>query len=535
MRLTALCWLLLLLCSVWYASWLLAGRTEMQPADPFGASASRIDFGRSMADCALLIMLATFGLLERSHETTAHSAQIAWVGVFLLGCARALERPKLGGAIAGVAIGLTVLTRGIPTAVVLTLTAALAPALSRPYRLVAWPMLSALTLAALATALPWPLALGHADWVGLADPVAALNHRAAWLARNTGQLAWPTAASWSNLLRNLPWFFWPAWPIAAWAVWQWRSQRLAAAVALPALCTAGLLMLAVFSTGASEVALLPAIAPMAMLAALGVPALRRGISSLIDWFAVMSFSLIGLALWAYWLAFMTGWPPRMALSAQRAVRGFMPILDPLEALLGLAATIAWIVLVYWRVSRQPRALPAMPQTTTAPRDVTAAKPSARSSADAKAAASHAGSDSTPPAPSHSWLAIHSTATTKSSYHVSLLWLTHALVVPLFICLCTSTVLLTVAGPMSSAWRSRSGSVGRLPPPSVSSTLGSVGRLPPPLLRLVNVGSGQAVLAQPNARYQLIVVLSSLGTTKLACQRCSVPGLNHSETTGIGLL
>jgi len=356
MRLTALCWLVLLLCSVWYASWLLAGRTEMQPADPFGASASRIDFGRSMADCALLIMLATLGLLERSHETTAHSAQIAWVGVFLFGCARALERPKLGGAIAGVAIGLTVLTRGIPTAVVLALTAALATALSRPYRLVAWPMLSAMTLAALATALPWPLALGHADWIGLADPVAALNHRAAWLARNAGQLSWPTAASWSNLLRNLPWFFWPAWPIAAWAVWQWRSQRLAAAVALPAACTAGLLMLAVFSTGASEVALLPVIAPMAMLAALGVPALRRGISSLIDWFAVMSFSLIGLALWAYWLAFMTGWPPRMALSAQRAVRGFMPILDPLEALLGLAATIAWIVLVYWRVSRQPRAL-----------------------------------------------------------------------------------------------------------------------------------------------------------------------------------
>jgi 4-amino-4-deoxy-L-arabinose transferase-like glycosyltransferase len=240
--------------------------------------------------------------------------------------------------------------------VVLALTAALATALSRPYRLVAWPMLSAMTLAALATALPWPLALGHAHWVGLADPVAALNHRAAWLARNAGQLSWPTAASWSNLLRNLPWFFWPAWPIAAWAVWQWRSQRLAAAVALPALCTAGLLMLAVFSTGASEVALLPVIAPMAMLAALGVPALRRGISSLIDWFAVMSFSLIGLALWAYWLAFMTGWPPRMAISAQRAVRGFMPILDPLEALLGLAATIAWIVLVYWRVSRQPRAL-----------------------------------------------------------------------------------------------------------------------------------------------------------------------------------
>jgi 4-amino-4-deoxy-L-arabinose transferase-like glycosyltransferase len=70
----------------------------------------------------------------------------------------------------------------------------------------------------------------------------------------------------------------------------------------------------------------------------------------------MTFSLIGLALWAYWIAFMTGWPPRMALSAERASRGFNPVLDPLELVLGLAATLAWVLLVYWRISRQPRAL-----------------------------------------------------------------------------------------------------------------------------------------------------------------------------------
>ena len=38
----------------------------------------------------------------------------------------------------------------------------------------------------------------------------------------------------------------------------------------------------------------------------------------IDWFSVMTFSVVGLAIWAYWIAFTTGFPPRMAQKAQEA-------------------------------------------------------------------------------------------------------------------------------------------------------------------------------------------------------------------------
>ena len=104
----------------------------------------------------------------------------------------------------------------------------------------------------------------------------------------------------------------------------------------------------------SEGLLLPATVPMAMLAGVGLPTLRRGIVSLIDWFAVMSFSLFGIAIWAWWIALVTGYPPRMAFRASRLAPGFDPPLVLVEVGLGVLATLAWLALVRWRISRRPR-------------------------------------------------------------------------------------------------------------------------------------------------------------------------------------
>ena len=345
----AMAWLALFLVCVWYASWLLARRPEVQPADPFGASASRSDYGRAVADCALLLTLATFGLLARVHETTAESAQVAWIGVFLFGCASALERPRLGGALAGLAVGLTALSRGLPPALALAFVALLLPARVGAYRLVARPMVAAFVPVALAVSLSWPLALA-----GAGDPGA--EHLEAWLGWNRGLASGPTGDTLGYALETVPWFFWPAWPLAGWALWRWRERRLEPALAVPAATGAALALVALLSPRGAEAMLLPLVPSVAMLGALALPTIRRTVTSLIDWFAVMTFTLIGAALWAYWIAFQTGWPPRMAFRAQQSVLGFSPEVDLVEVLIGAAVTLAWLALVAWRVSRQPRAL-----------------------------------------------------------------------------------------------------------------------------------------------------------------------------------
>src|SRR5690606_38698137 len=59
-------------------------------------------------------------------------------------------------------------------------------------------------------------------------------------------------------------------------------------------------------------------------------------------------------IWAYWIALMTGFPPRMAYRASRIAPGFTPDWIVVEIVLGGLATVAWLLLVRWRASRQPR-------------------------------------------------------------------------------------------------------------------------------------------------------------------------------------
>ncbi len=341
-----LAWALML---AWYAAWALARRPGVQPSDPFGASASSVDYGRAIADSALLVLMATFGLLVRMHETTADPAQVAWIAAFLFGCAIALERPTTGGAIAGAAIAATLLSRGAGTALALLLVLGLLPLASRTYRLVGWRMLPPALAVALTGALPWPLLLAGGD-------AAARAHLLEWAAWNLATMAGPGVDSLRYFARTIPWFYWPAWPVALWAAWRWRGRWGEPAVALPMLTAAALGLRALASPSGGESWLLPATVPLAMLAAVGMPTLERGIVNLIDWFAVTSFSLFGIVIWAYWIALMTGYPPRMAYRASQIAPGFTPEWIGVEIALGGLATLAWLALVRWRISRQPRVI-----------------------------------------------------------------------------------------------------------------------------------------------------------------------------------
>ena len=70
-RLPNLLWFGITAMSVWYGTYLLGRRSEAQPlALPFGGEPEPRDYGRMLADAALLLLLATVGILQRTHETT---------------------------------------------------------------------------------------------------------------------------------------------------------------------------------------------------------------------------------------------------------------------------------------------------------------------------------------------------------------------------------------------------------------------------------------------------------------------------------
>lgn len=305
----------------------------------FTARAAQALYGTEHRWAAALVLMGSVGLLVRGHELNAHTAQFAAAAIMLDGLAR-LPQGRRGGALLALGAALLLLAGGAAEAVLF--------------------LLLAVALAAAVAAHRTPVARRALTW-GLAGALAFAVAWITWLTARQASL--PTALGldrWMDSTNLRPlyypgilgWFAWPAWPLAAWALYRGRRQWRTAAIALPVLAFAGLLLLYAFVARPGEEHGLVLLLPLSLLGAAGVLTLRRGAANALLWFAVMLFGFIGLLFWAYWSAHDLGTPARLA---QRLVRLGVPdvgTLRPWAPVLGVLLTIAWIGFLA-RVRRSP--------------------------------------------------------------------------------------------------------------------------------------------------------------------------------------
>ncbi|NRR29289.1 glycosyltransferase [Oxalobacteraceae bacterium] len=337
--------------SVWYATFNLGRRPDAQPLRlAFGGQPEPDDFGRTLADAAVLIYLGSLGLLLHSHESTAEGLQVALTAFLVYRAIRYIELSTLrNAALTGLALGLMTLTRGyvVPAALTLALfvcTRFLALPAARALRDLAVSVLVAAAIAAL-WLLPAHLLLAPGQ-----SPLPG------WLAWNSLQFALPTLLSLRFFLRVGLWFFWPAWPFASWAVYAWRRQHHVLHIVMPVTFVSMGALLALFHPNPEQGQLLVLLPPLAIMAAFGLLTMKRGAINAIDWFSVMALTLCAAVIWVFWIAKLTGWPAQAARNALKLVPGFKPELGLLALLVAAAATAGWIALVHWRISRQPAVL-----------------------------------------------------------------------------------------------------------------------------------------------------------------------------------
>jgi 4-amino-4-deoxy-L-arabinose transferase-like glycosyltransferase len=338
-RSIAILLILLGLAFIWYAVYELASRKGVQPSDPFGVAAGATELGRALADSSLLILMACFGLVARLHETSVDAVQFTWTCLVIYSIAVSLERPQLGGALFGLALAFTALTRGPYLAVTFVGAWLLIMMISTPYRWVFKHMIAGAFLGCIFIVGTW------AYWVNQIDPSFITK----WL--QNSKLGAPKLSALNYYSQTFAWFYWPAWPIATWAIWRWRTRLDEPVIAL---CLGMILALGtsvLLQPIGTESALLPLVPAFAILAAMGLPTLKRGVTSLLDWFAVISFTVFSFAAWAYWLAFVAGTPEKMAQSVGRIAPGFSPDFILIEIVLGGLASIAWLALIRWRITR----------------------------------------------------------------------------------------------------------------------------------------------------------------------------------------
>jgi 4-amino-4-deoxy-L-arabinose transferase-like glycosyltransferase len=343
-RLASVLWFALATWSLWYATYRLARRSEAQPvALAFGGEASPRDYGRMLADIAVLLTLATFGIVVRLHETIAETALFAWVSALLLALTVAIDDDWKGTVAAGLVLAAVALTRGWLPAGLLTIAAAVFLSCHGTQRALRTAVMLAIAIGGYAL---WPVG-ARLLVPGAGEYMSALSQ---W---NVDQLGGPSLESLLWLVRNAGWYTWPLWPFALWTLYSWRSFMRRPHVLLPVLITVAGLLNLLLSSSPSDREFIATVPALVLLAAFSVSTLRRAADNAIDWFSIALFFLALLGAWLYFIAWNIGVPPKMAASFARIVPGLTPAIDPLAALIALVATAGWLTLALWRARVRP--------------------------------------------------------------------------------------------------------------------------------------------------------------------------------------
>jgi len=348
-RISAMLFFLIGASSVWYCTYVLGRRAEVQPLQlAFGGQPDERDFGRMLADGALLIYLGCLGLLLHSHETSPAALQVSLIAFALYTSAKLFDAGSFGSAATlGLALGLSILTRGWLLPLTFLLGVILLAVL-QSRKLIVRLLLVTLPVMLLITSV-WVIG-SYVVQPFDGSPVAA------WMASDYRELNWPAWQNLKYLMVNGIWFAWPAWPFAAWAVYAWRKQYKGLHIAIPLIFVGALFLLVLLNQHPKDGILLPLLPPLAILAAFGLPTMKRGAINAIDWFSVMTLSTCAGFIWVGWIAKQTGWPTQIAKNAFKLAPGFRPEFNAFSFFAALLATILWLALVHWRISRRPSVL-----------------------------------------------------------------------------------------------------------------------------------------------------------------------------------
>ena len=302
--------------------------------------AGRELYGQDSAAASPLLLAGCAGLLFHAHDAQPMLIGLAAYAGGLGALAAIGRRPRLTGIFYGIALAGCLLGTGIAPTLPLLAIAPLAWWLSPDRPKALHTLLIGLGIAALLI-LPWPALLLYFE--------PSRFH--GWLATELAPLKTPFSAGGAGrFLSLLPWFAFPALPLAGWTLWTRRKALAAAPQLLPLVFLLLTLLLLALAYRPREIPALLMLPPLALLATPGALTLRRGAANAFDWFAMMTFSLFVGLVWISWSAMALGWPAKLATRVTVLRPGFVGHFDLFALIVGIAATLWWV----WLIVTAPR-------------------------------------------------------------------------------------------------------------------------------------------------------------------------------------
>jgi 4-amino-4-deoxy-L-arabinose transferase-like glycosyltransferase len=326
------------------ASGLFVGLTLL-----FVGLAGREMFGRDRGWTAAIILIGCLGMLVNAHLMSTDLGLLLGCAMMLYGYALSERRPLLAGLLLGTGLGIGFMSKGFIAPVLFGLISTLLLSFGT------WRTRNYFTSLAIAIlcALPW-----LSIWPALLyQRSPELFMTWAWKENIGNWLHFARSAHYSETfyhLKNLPWFAWPALPLAAWGVWDARKKIMQQREG-QLLLVSFLVMLIVLSfvPNIQEIFALPMLLPIVLLATMALPKVRRGAANALDRFGIITFGFIAILLWWSWSGLITGQSTKVSRWLKEYQTEFAPTFDVAPFLIALAVTVLWLLLV-WRVGRSMR-------------------------------------------------------------------------------------------------------------------------------------------------------------------------------------
>ena len=293
-------------------------------------------YGKLEGTSAVLVLLGCLVLLVHAHETLGEISMLSGQALAWYGIALARRKPFRAGWLLGLGLAVAGLSKGVPAVIAPIGVALVAPLLSSSWRRREY-------LPTLTQALLLFLLLGG-GWLALAERDSA-GFALAWWRASAAQFAVPHTAALEFWGQTLAWATWPAWPLAAWTLWEGRRRAYEAGTRMLIAALVATLSILLLLDDPQEVYALPLLLPLSLLGGAGVPSLRRGAANALAWFGVMTAGFLGAIMWLGWFAMMTGFPPAIARSFTRLEPGHVPHFSWTVFAAALAVTLAWVWLV----------------------------------------------------------------------------------------------------------------------------------------------------------------------------------------------
>ena len=320
--------------SVGVAAWLL------------GLTAHRL-YGEEAGWAATLMLLGSLGLLLPGHSMDSHVVQLAGMSAVLFGLADMSTSPRRGGSVAGLGLAAMGLSTGWLEPIALLPLILILPVTIAEYRTPEARRggFYLLTFSLL------PLGL----WLGV-----LYQHQGHllldWWKETSQRLVFMSTKQDiyrpGYIAKNLLWFAWPAWPMAAWDIYRARKNWRTRLTLMPVLVLLLPFIALSLTVNPDEISMMPLLPPIVLLGGAGLLSLRRGAANALLWFAVMVFSFFALVFWVYFSAWQFGSP---AVLAKKLAK--LGVASPTEMrygamTFGAVITLAWFALTP-KIKRSP--------------------------------------------------------------------------------------------------------------------------------------------------------------------------------------